>query len=92
MTVLNWETTETVPNQNRSRIRMNVPVLQPGQIMRRVAKSASSAHYYRKIFAKNGAAGYNAVSRTIDGQIYVYIWRDSATEEKPTTRIVVRNS
>ena len=48
--------------------------LRPGQIIRRPIESASGA--YGANFKRMGLTDYHVATRTVDGQYYLYIWRD----------------
>lgn len=73
-----WEKVDSVP-----KAKAGAPArfeLAPGEVVRKVVKSNSTATGLTSNFKRQGRTDYHAGMRTIDGVRYVYIWRDPIKE------------
>ena len=74
-----WEEADVVPPASR-RYGPNPITLQPGEIRKRKASNdnstRSAVRYSRGQFSKRGLPEFHVASRKIDGEYWVYIWRD----------------
>jgi hypothetical protein len=71
-----WEKVELVPPVTLKRGAPRTIILMPGEQIRRPSRHLSAAGNYNKSFKKQRLLDYHAGMRTVDGQQYVYIWRD----------------
>ena len=69
-----WETVDSIPTSMKGRAHMLI--LEPGQIIRRVAKGTGGP----QAWLKGKPADYHGARRTVAGVAYHYIWRDPLPE------------
>ena len=81
-----WEKVAAIPDRGhgKNRLKNGVPdsyqiELKPGEIIRRPDTVNGSQSTYNHSFAAQGRTDYHAVSRTVDGVRYLYVWRDAET-------------
>jgi hypothetical protein len=74
-----WEKVDAVPARNVGHVRSDAIVLSPGQVVRRRI-NGSQATTYNRNFSRYGMTDYHAAQRLIDGQGWLYIWRDPLPE------------
>lgn len=72
-----WEAVTEIPPTGRGNKAIE---LQPGEKRRIATLHVYSAGNYLASFRKQGKTDYHAVTRKIDGVVYIYIWRDPIEE------------
>ena len=79
-----WIRVESIPPiSHKGRPQLQ---LQPGEILCRPAKTSGAAGGYNRSFERTGRLDYHAAERTVDGQLYLYIWRDFEEEKQNGSR------
>ena len=76
---MEWERVDSVPPRggSGSRRRRERIELAPGEVRRRKVENRSVKTLYRDMFLNSGR-NYHTAVRRIDGQLWLYIWRDPA--------------
>ena len=69
-----WETVDSVPARVRPGRDGAILTLKPGQIVRRVVIGKSGGG--NNVWMARKGPDYHSGQRTVDGQRYLYIWRD----------------
>ena len=66
-----WEEVDEVPRKDIQQFS-----LKPGQIMRQKA-SGNRAGTMNTRFKARGITDYHACQRKVNGEVYIYVWRDA---------------